>query len=456
MSLELTPEILRKYDVAGPRYTSYPTAPEWSSEVSHEDYQLHLGKISDEDVSLYFHIPFCQSLCTYCGCNVAIRKHWPKYGDEYIDYLEKEMIAVTENLKKKLTVQQLHWGGGTPTFLNLEQISRLFQLIEKYFNINFEGELSIEIEPRTVDRDQLQLLRNLGFNRISMGVQDFDEKVQNAINRVHDFEKVKEIKEICDDLKFNSINLDLIYGLPFQTLEGYKETVKKVLLLKPDRVALYSFAHLPWLKSHHKKISEESLPNADEKLSIFLMASEAFSSGDYQRIAMDHFALNTDEMSIAFREGRLNRNFMGYTVLPTENIIGFGASSIGYVEGGYFQNEKSLINYYKGVNDTSFGIEKGLNLDEDDLIRRELISELMCHFELNRHRFSEKFNIEFDDFFDFEKEHLEKCVREGLCEDDGQNIKVTELGKLFVRNIAMGFDAYLREKGQHRRFSKVI
>ncbi len=353
-------------------------------------------------------------------------------------------------------VQQLHWGGGTPTFLNLEQISRLFQLIEKYFNINFEGELSIEIEPRTVDRDQLQLLRNLGFNRISMGVQDFDEKVQNAINRVHDFEKVKEIKEICDDLKFNSINLDLIYGLPFQTLEGYKETVKKVLLLKPDRVALYSFAHLPWLKSHHKKISEESLPNADEKLSIFLMASEAFSSGDYQRIAMDHFALKTDEMSIAFREGRLNRNFMGYTVLPTENIIGFGASSIGYVEGGYFQNEKSLIDYYKGVDDTCFGIEKGLNLDEDDLIRRELISELMCHFELNRHRFSEKFNIEFDEFFDFEKEHLEKCVREGLCEDDGQVIKVTELGKLFVRNIAMGFDAYLRDKGQHRRFSKVI
>jgi oxygen-independent coproporphyrinogen-3 oxidase len=454
----LTQDILAKYDVAGPRYTSYPTAPEWKSTITGEDYAKHLTKCghSQDPISLYIHIPFCQSLCTYCGCNVAIRKHWPKYGDEYLDHLEQELKLVSNHLGTQSKVQQLHWGGGTPTFLNAQQLERLFRLCESHFELDFQGEIAIELEPRTVSLEQIQLLKKLGFNRVSMGVQDFDPKVQQAINRVHDEDAIKKVTDQCRSVGFESINMDLIYGLPHQTQDSFEQTVQKVKDIQPNRIALYSFAHLPGIMKQQRKIDADTLPDSEEKLNIFLNATRDFLDESYEAIAMDHFALKDDEMAIAFREGNLSRNFMGYTLLPTQHFIGLGSSSIGYVAGAYFQNIKSLPEYYQKVQNSEFPLERGLILSEDDLLRQDIINRFMCHFKLNRNEFKKDYGKTFEDMFPEEQQHIRFCIEDGLLTDDGQCIEVTELGKLFVRNIAMGFDIYLRNNSKKKRFSKVI
>jgi len=454
----LTQATLDRYNVSGPRYTSYPTAPEWKDGVEGGTYLEHLKRVGEkeEPLSLYVHIPFCSSLCTYCGCHVAIRKPGQEIGHDYIDLLEKELELVASAIGRRKTLQQLHWGGGTPTFLLPEQLERLKGLVDRHFDLADDAEVAIEIEPRRVNLEMLKLLRKLGFNRVSMGVQDLDPKVQEAIRRIHPPERIREVVEGCRDAGFESVNLDLIYGLPHQDRESFAKTVQEIISLRPDRIALYSFAHVPWLKKHQKAIDPASLPSPDEKVGIFLDSTKGFLDGGYEAIGMDHFALKEDDMAVAYREGRLHRNFMGYTVLKGNDFIGLGVSSIGYVQGGYFQNEKDMKTYRGKLENGEFPLERGLVLSDDDLMRRKIIEDLMCRFAIDRKLWEQDLGKPFDEVFTEEKPHISDCLEDGLLEEEGDLLKVTELGKLFVRNIAMGFDAHLRKEGAHRRFSRVI
>lgn len=454
----LNSETLKRYNVSGPRYTSYPTAPEWKDGMDGSVYRQHLalaGKANDP-LSLYIHIPFCSSLCTYCGCHVTIRKPGHEIGHDYIDRLEKEISLVAEGLGRRKLLHQLHWGGGTPTFLLPDQLERLKMIVDQYFDISADAEVAIEIEPRRVNHDLLRKLKELGFNRVSMGVQDLDPKVQEAVRRVHPPERIREVVEGCREMGFDRINLDLIYGLPHQNRASFSKTVQEIVSLQPDRVALYSFAHIPWLKKHQKAIDSQDLPSPEEKVGIFLDSTESFLKGDYQAIGMDHFARKDDEMSIAYREGRLHRNFMGYTVLKGDDFIGLGVSSIGYVQGGYFQNMKEMKEYSGSLDVNEYPLDRGLVLSEDDLLRKKVIEDLMCRFAIDKSEWEEKTGQPFGDLFQAEEEHLKNCLDDGLLKEEGNALVVTDLGKLFVRNICMGFDAYLRKQETYQRFSSVI
>ena len=455
---EITKETLRKYDIPGPRYTSYPTAPEWSTDVTTSIYKARLQKFgqSGKTLSLYIHIPFCESLCYFCGCNMAIRKSDEKYGDEYLNFLFTEMDLLARAIGSKKCVRQLHWGGGTPTFLNESQMEQLFKNLQKNFHLEANAEIAIEVDPRTITHSKLKKLHELGFNRISLGVQDFDQDVQNAINRIQPFDMVKNCAQWCRELNFHSVNFDLIYGLPHQTTESFKKTIDHVLTLKPDRIALYSFAYVPWLKKHQSKMNEENLPGADEKLEIFLQSRRAFLQNGYQAIAMDHFALKTDEMSQAFNEGVLYRNFMGYTVKPADEYIGLGVSSIGFLENTYVQNYKTLPQYYESLNQNQLPVERGKVLSVDDKIRQWTINSLMCRFEIDKREFKNFFELEFDGYFHEEQPHLARCGEDQLISRFDDKIKVTELGKIFIRNVCMGFDSYLRQPRAQRRFSRTV
>jgi oxygen-independent coproporphyrinogen-3 oxidase len=451
-------ETILKFDKPGPRYTSYPTAPEWSESVKAPVYEQQLRKFgqSDKTLSLYIHIPFCQSLCYFCACNVAIRRQDEKYGDEYLEYLFKEIELVRRHIGGKKKVRQFHWGGGTPTFLTEGQIERLFRHIQKNFEIDPSGEIAIEIDPRTIDKSKVKKLRELGFNRVSMGVQDFEETVQKSINRVQPFEMVQEFYDWCRELDFQSINFDLIYGLPNQTVATFEETVRRVIMLEPDRIALYSFAHVPWLKKHQNKIDPARLPSTDEKLDIFLKARGLFLNHGYEAIAMDHFALKDDEMAVAFREGTLYRNFMGYTVKPADEFIGLGVSSIGFLENAFIQNHRTIPAYFAALKDNELPVERGKMLSTDDRIRQWVISALMCRFFIGKEEFKRRFQVVFDEYFAEEQSHLRQCRQDGLLAVSMEKLEVTELGKIFIRNICMGFDWYLRQKNAHQRFSKTI
>ena len=454
----MTPETLKKYDVAGPRYTSYPTAPAWSEEVNETIYQTKLknfGK-SDKTLSLYLHIPFCETMCNFCACSVIIRRKDEKYSQEYLEHLFKEIDLVAQAMGPKKTVRQLHWGGGTPNYLTEEQMEKLFDKIKKNFHLDPEAEIALEIDPRTVNKYQLKTLRNLGFNRISMGIQDFNEDVQKAVNRVQPFEQVKDCYDYCRELKFNSINFDLIYGLPKQTLKTFQETIAKVIDLKPDRIALYSFAYLPTLKKHQTKIDPKHLPSHETKLALFLKSREQFLSSNYQAIAMDHFALKDDELADAFNKGKLHRNFMGYTVKPADEFLGLGVTSIGFLENLFIQNHKVLSEYYKSLKNGHLPVERGKLLSLDDQIRQWTINAIMCQFEVNKNLFNEKFGVEFDCYFKDEQQHIENCLKDDLITTTSQKIQVTDLGKIFVRNICMGFDFYLKEKITRAKFSQTV
>ena len=458
MAITIDKELLQKYDVAGPRYTSYPTAPQWSNKVNDKVYREELSRFGqgNKTLSLYIHLPFCQSMCTYCACNVLIRKQEDKYADEYLEYLFKEIDLVCHFMGKKREVKQLHWGGGTPTFLNEQQIERLFQKVTDNFNVGLNGEIAIEIDPRTIDKRKVKKLRTLGFNRISMGVQDFDPSVQREVNRWQPFGMVKEFNDWCRGLKFHSINFDLIYGLPLQTPQSFKETLLKVIQLRPDRIALYSFAYVPWLKKHQNKIDIKDLPANDQKMEIFLMAKEKFLKAGYQAIAMDHFALVEDELAQAFNAGKLYRNFMGYTVKPADEYLGIGLTSIGFLEKTYFQNHKVLKEYYTSLDKGNLPLERGKRLSRDDEIRRWIINSLMCQFQIDKILFKDYFQEDFDIYFKEETQHMEHCLKEGLLTAKNGILKATDLGKIFVRNICMGFDWYLRQEGTQKRFSKTV
>jgi oxygen-independent coproporphyrinogen-3 oxidase len=444
-------ELLRRYDRPGPRYTSYPTAVQFHDGYTEEDYGELLAaadQLSEEPLSLYIHIPFCEERCTYCGCHVVITRK-REAADKYLDYLGREIDLLAEALPRRRALSQYHWGGGTPNYLTVEQMAGLHSKVTEHFEIVDGAELAVEIDPRVTTREQIDLMRDSGFNRISMGVQDFTPEVQAAVNRRQSEEQTADLYHYCRSAGISSINLDLIYGLPLQTPESFSRTMEGVLRLRPDRLAVYSFAYVPWLKPHQKSIPEQSMPSPEMKLRLFCIARERMLAAGYRQIGMDHFALPEDELALAQERRRLHRNFMGYTVKKGGDMLGAGISAIGDLQDSFAQNVKKLSAYYEALDAGRFPIERGYHLDRDDVIRRDVIAKLMCNFHLNRGEIEKIYGIEFGSYFRQELEELAASdgpVAHGFLEIDSDSLEVVGNGRLFVRNICMTFDRYLRER----------
>lgn len=453
-------ELLRKYDCPGPRYTSYPTAPVWSSKIGVDDYKESLikaSKRSDEPLAFYCHIPFCECRCYYCGCNTVITRNSDRV-EKYLDSFLSEVKETAKLLGKRRTINQLHFGGGTPTYLSTEQIGRILDCFDDYFTFTPDCEKSLEIDPRVTSLEQLEYLSSRGFNRVSLGVQDFDDDVQKAIGRIQPFELVEQKIKECRDLKFEGINIDLIHGLPRQNEQTFKITLEKAIKLKPDRVALYSFAYLPSVKANQMKIIPEELPKTEEKYHLFAQAVEIFTAAGYLQIGMDHFALPDDELAIAQKDGRLHRNFMGYTVQASPEMVGIGMSSIGYIDNSFYQNFSTLDTYMNSIAENSFAVNKGLKLTKDDLIRQYVITSLMCNFRLDFETFRQKFGINYIDYFNAEHNSLKEFLIDNFLNTEDNKLEITSIGKTFIRNIAMTFDAYLDRvtEGKKPTFSRTI
>ena len=451
-SIKWDPKLISKYNINGPRYTSYPTALALSSNFDPAQIQAAI-KQSPSDLSLYLHIPFCHKLCYYCGCNKVITRHQHK-ADTYLDALAQEMALYAPLLQNK-QINQLHLGGGTPTFLTEVQLSRLMALLHDNFTINSDAEISIEIDPRSCSDDKLRHLRMLGFNRVSFGVQDLDEKVQIAINRVQDTDLIRHQVQLSRELGFSSINLDLIYGLPFQQPASFTETVDEIIRLNPHRISLFSYAHIPERFAAQRKIANSSLPDAPLKLELMQLAIERFVAAGYQFIGMDHFARPDDALAKAQQAGKLQRNFQGYTTAGQDALIGLGVSSISQVSGVLWQNSKELPAYYAAISKGQLPTERGFSLNADDKIRAALISQIICHFELDIEAFSQQWHLEsFWHYFAEALEQLQPFMEDGLVEVYAGRIKVTASGRLWVRSICACFDAYLTQGQQ--RYSKVV
>ncbi|MGB5108105.1 MAG: oxygen-independent coproporphyrinogen III oxidase [Candidatus Zixiibacteriota bacterium] len=453
-------DLLRKYDRPGPRYTSYPTAPVWSNEIGAHQYAEALRATSvktDVPLALYCHIPFCRKRCYYCGCNTVITNNRDRVN-KYVADLALEIIKTSEQLGERRGVSQLHLGGGTPTFVDCKGLEIVLKVIEEKFRFIPGAEKSIEVDPRATTDEQLDFLALAGFNRISIGTQDFDQSVQEAIGRVQSFERVAHIIKRARTLRFRGINIDLIYGLPRQTADSFKTTIDKAISLGPDRVALYSFAYLPQSMANQMAIKTEELPATEVKYQLFATAIEEFTKAGYRQIGMDHFARPDDELALAQQDGRLHRNFMGYTVQTAPEMIGFGMSAIGYVNNSFFQNHSKLDSYENAIRESGFATYRGMSLSQDDLIRQYVISQLMCNFRLHYQALEQMFGVKYDEYFADEHEHLDGFLGDRLLTADGQGLQITPVGRTFVRNIAMTFDAYLDGKGEARgvRFSRTI
>ena len=447
--VSVTADLLRRYDRPGPRYTSYPTAVEFHAGFTPEAYRERLATAAgtpDRPLSLYVHLPFCEQRCTFCGCMVVITRK-REVAARYLEYVERELALVAEALAGRRRVVQYHWGGGTPTYLTSAQLTALHRAVERHFDIDATGESAIEVDPRVTSLEQLRVLRQLGFNRISMGVQDFTPAVQAAVNRVQSVELTAGLLDDARRLGFGSINVDLIYGLPLQTRESFAATVDTVVAMRPDRVAVYSFALVPWIRAHQKSLPMAALPGPDLKVELFAEAMQRFLAAGYRQIGMDHFALPDDELARASAAGRLHRNFMGYTTRPAPDQIGVGVSAIGDVGGAFAQNVKQLAGYYAALDAGQFPIERGYALDEDDRLRRFVITELMCNFRVRQEELRDRFGVALPLYFAREVEELARGpVADGFARITPDGIEVTADGRLFVRNIAMHFDRHLRQK----------
>jgi oxygen-independent coproporphyrinogen-3 oxidase len=447
--VDVAVDLLRRYDRPGPRYTSYPTAVEFDDRFTEADYRARLARADEagqEPLSLYVHLPFCAERCTFCGCNVVItRKRGVSVA--YLDVLAREIDLVAEALPRRRRVAQLHWGGGTPTYQTVEEMWALHRALKRRFTLEPGAEVAIEVDPRVTSRPQMEALREMGFNRISMGVQDFSPEVQEAVNRRQTEAQTRALHDLCRELGFTSVNMDLIYGLPRQTPESFAAGIERLLTMRPDRVAVYSFALVPWIKAQQKTIDPAQLPPPEIKLRLFCLARERFLDAGYVQIGMDHFALPQDELARAVPDRRLRRNFMGYTVTMGSDLIGLGLSAIGDVAGSYSQNTKKLTTYAEAVDSGRLPVERGYVLDADDRIRREVISRLMCHFYLDRGEIEEQFGIDFGRYFAPELAELsgaEGPAGHGFVEVRPDSVAVTSLGRLFVRNVCMVFDRHLR------------
>ena len=446
-------ELINRYDRAGPRYTSYPTAVEFHNEFTTRD--LLKAEGHSRALSLYFHIPFCDRVCFYCACNKIATKDRSKTVP-YLKALEQEMIMQANLLDWQRPVEQLHWGGGTPTFLSDEQIVWLMSRTKSLFNVldNDEGQYSIEIDPREVSSTTLRTLREIGFNRLSLGLQDLDERVQIAVNRVQSAELTFGVMQQARELGFKSVSLDLIYGLPHQSWVSFEKTLEKVIEARPDRLSVFNYAHMPTRFKPQRRINEADLPSSAEKLEIMHKAGEKLQAAGYIYIGMDHFALPGDELALAQKEGHLHRNFQGYTTHAHCDLLAFGVSSIGNVGNTFSQNVKTLDEYYAAIEKNTLPIERGLVLNRDDLIRQDVITQLICQFALNFQQIDQAWHIQSSDYFANELIALDQMQKDGLLVISGDGLQVTRPGRLLIRNICMVFDRYLPE-AQHR-FSRAI
>ncbi|HEX8980463.1 MAG TPA: oxygen-independent coproporphyrinogen III oxidase [Parasulfuritortus sp.] len=448
--------LLEKYSKPGPRYTSYPTAPYFHTEFGEEDWRAELAASQkpERGLSLYFHIPFCDTLCYYCGCNMVATGDYNK-AYQYLDYLDKEMAQVAALADPSRQVKQLHFGGGTPTYLRPQDIRRLMGLIRNRFDIADGAEMGCEVDPRELTREHLIALRESGFNRLSLGVQDLDDRVQKSVNRVQPEGLIREVYGWGRELGFASINMDLIVGLPHQTVESFARTLDKVVAWSPDRLAVFSYAHVPWLKKHQKLIQEKDLPDFKTRLDLQQLINDRLGATGYINIGLDHFAKPDDEIVKAQNDKTLWRNFQGYTTHKDCDIYAFGVSSISQTPDTYVQNEKNLKKYQELVVEGHLPVERGLRLTRDDQIRRDAITKVMCDLELDKAAFSAGWGVEFDAYFAEALKDLEPLAADGLVRLDAKYVTVTELGRLFLRNIAMCFDSYLKQQSTDQpRYSR--
>ena len=456
--LPITQEFLSRYDRPGPRYTSYPTAPVWTGQFGPDDFQQACDRAerAASPVSIYFHIPFCESLCLFCACNVVIQKD-KSAAVPYLDVLKNEMTRVGRNISPSRKVIQFHWGGGTPTYLSPEQLEDLFEFTRSHFTIAPDAEIGIEIDPRVTSHRHLETLRKLGFNRLSMGIQDFHPEVQQAIHRVQPYELTREILFDARQLGFQSINVDLIYGLPCQTPERFARTVEQILTLSPDRIALFSYAHVPWLKKQQGSFAAH-LPEGAQKFHIFRTGLQAFLDAGYLYIGMDHFARPSDELAVAQRNRTLHRNFQGYTTKAGADLYGMGVSAISCVQDCYAQNPRTVPEYSQAVRDRGLATMRGYRLTAEDRLRGAVISRLLCHTVIPKAEIDAQFGIDFDTHFAEELRALAPMQDDGLVLLTPDEIQTTWLGRIFIRNLAMVFDPYLEQQQLAARplFSKTL
>ena len=446
--------LIQKYNYSGPRYTSYPTALEFNQDYDEAAFQRAAMRYPERSLSLYVHIPFCHKLCYFCGCNKLVTRQTHK-ADEYLAVLAQE-IAQRAPLFAGRKVGQLHWGGGTPTYLNKTQISTLVALLRQHFDFLPDLEMSIEVDPREIELDVLDHLRSEGFNRLSMGVQDFNKDVQRLVNREQDEAFIFALIARAKALGFNSTNIDLIYGLPKQTPESFAYTLQRVAELNPDRLSVFNYAHMPNLFAAQRKIKDVDLPTAQQKLDILQQTIASLTESGYQFIGMDHFARPDDELAVAQREGKLHRNFQGYTTQGDSDLLGLGVSAISMLGDSYAQNQKELKTYYSRVEAQGNALWRGLAMTEDDCLRREVIKTLICNFKLDYLAIEQPFGISFASYFAEDLQLLAPFERDGLVERNEQGIRVTPRGRLLIRNICMCFDIYLRQQARTQQFSRVI
>lgn len=455
----LTPDLLAKYDRPGPRYTSYPTAPHFSPEFDEAAYRERLTVAAsrpDDPLSMYVHLPFCEQRCTFCGCNVVIS---PRRGPEqpYLEALAIELDLLQAALGQRRRLSQLHWGGGTPTYLSPAQCEELFTAITSRFPLTDDAEVALEIDPCVTTMEHLATLSRLGFNRISMGLQDLDPEVQEAIRRVQPLGLTREHVEEARRLGFSSVNIDLVYGLPMQTAEGFRKTVRTVIdELAPDRVACFSYAHVPWIKPHQRELESLAMPTGWEKFRIFIEAVEEFTRTGHRFVGFDHFARPGDELALALDQDRVHRNFMGYTVMPASDQIGVGATSIGDVAGAYVANEKKLVRFERSVSEGRLPVDRGLLRTPEDELRRAVIHRIICTLKLDYSWVEESFSIDPRIHFEAALSDLRPMAADGLVEMDDRGLLVTPPGRFFLRNLCMPFDSYLATPGDGPVYSRTV
>jgi oxygen-independent coproporphyrinogen-3 oxidase len=453
-------DLLRKYDVPGPRYTSYPPAPVFTSAFDAKAYGREIVRNNPPgttgELSLYLHIPFCDTLCYFCGCTTVVTRNREQIS-KYLDYLKREIDQILPHIARGRRVAQLHLGGGTPSYLKPGELEDLILFLQERFRFSPSIEAGIEVDPRDLTFERLLAIRLAGFNRISVGIQDFNQRVLAAVNRLQPEEHSRKVLVWSRALDFASINVDLIYGLPLQTVESVQETIDKVIEISPDRIALFNFAYVPWMKPHQKLLRKEDLPTAEAKIAILKMAIEKLTSAGYTYIGMDHFAKPGDELAIAQGRKQLHRNFQGYSTNAGSDLYAFGMSAISHFGNIYAQNHKTLKEYYNAIDSGELPTAAGYRMSKDDEIRKHVIMRLMCDLEVVKEAVEEKFNIFFDEYFDRELEQINALARDGLVAHNVSVIKVTPIGRLLLRNIAMCFDATLKERlGKGNIFSRTV
>lgn len=451
--------LIEKYDVPGPRYTSYPTALQFSESFGADDFKseaMRARRNTIEPLSLYVHIPFCRDICYYCACNKVVSRD-PQQTREYLDHLRLEMRLLAPLFDRHRQVQQLHLGGGTPTFLSHAELTELMHRLATHFSLvdNEHREYSIEIDPRSVTTESIALLKGLGFNRLSFGVQDVDAKVQRAVNRLQSLDTIRKLTEAARHFGFASVSYDLIYGLPFQSELTLQHTADTIIALGPDRIACYNYAHLPDRFPSQRAIDRLTLPSSSEKLRMLVLLNHAFTSAGYRHIGMDHFVRPTDDLATAQDSGRLQRNFQGYSTVKSHDLIGLGVSAISSLPHCYSQNDKTLSGYYQRLDRSELPVQRGLKLTRDDEIRREVIMQLMCHCQLDLRAFEARHGLVFSDYFFREAPQLQAMVEDGLLEWGEQILLITPSGRALLRNIAMVFDAYLTDTSPEK-YSKAL